>query len=197
MKKYAILKFKKLIGNRLYLTPRGSSLGETLKYTEWLNDPRVSDFLGRTSMAISYEEEKEHLENALKNPNERSFNITDSKTNKIIGTISLERIEWVGKSAELGILIGDEEFRSKGYGTEAIRIILDYAFNFLNLNCIYLALISSNKRAYKCYLKCGFKDSGRIRDRIFINGQYYDMLFMDILSSEFSGDYIMNKEINA
>ena len=52
-----------------------------------------------------------------------------------------------------------------------------------------------NERAHKCYLKCGFKDTGLSREQYFIDGKYYDKLYMDILESEFNGDYIKNKNI--
>ena len=191
-----VSKYKKLIGDRLYLSPRGSSSQEALQYTQWMNDLGVTDYIGRTAMTVSVEGENEHLESARKNSNDRNFNIIDLKSDEFIGTVSLEKIEWISRSAELGIFIGNKGFQSKGYGTEAILIILDYAFNYLNLHSVHLSLISANERAHKCYLKCGFRDTGRLRDRIFINGKRYDMLFMDILSSEFSGDYIRNKEIN-
>ena len=56
-------------------------------------------------------------------------------------------------------------------------------------------MLSINERAHKCYLKCGFKDTGFSRDAIFLNGKYYNKLHMDILESEFDGDYIRNKNI--
>ena len=113
----------------------------------------------------------------------------------MIGTVSLENINHINRCATLGIFIGDKEFRSKGYGTEAIRLILEYGFKYLNLHSIRLDLLSANKRAHKCYLKCGFKDTGTSREEIFLNGKYYDKLHMDILENEFECSYIKNKNI--
>lgn len=95
-----------------------------------------------------------------------------------------------------GIFIGDKDYREKGYGTEAIRLILDYGFNYLNLNNIKLDLMEFNERALACYKKCGFKEYGRRRKCRFINGKYYDVIEMDILSEEFKGSYIKNKNIS-
>ena len=58
-----------------------------------------------------------------------------------------------------------------------------------------LDVLDVNERAHKCYLKCGFKDTGKDRERVFLNGKYYDMLHMDILENEFAGDYIRNKNV--
>lgn len=101
----------------------------------------------------------------------------------------------MNRTATLGIFIEDKEYLSKGYGTEAIRLLLDYGFNYMNLHSIKLHLMSFNERALKCYKKCGFKETGRIRENRFINGKYYDTIAMDILESEFSESYIRNKNI--
>ena len=77
----------------------------------------------------------------------------------------------------------------------AIKLILEYGFKYLNLHSIRLDLLSANKRAHKCYLKCGFKDTGASREEIFLDGKYYDKLHMDILENEFDGGCIKNKNI--
>lgn len=99
------------------------------------------------------------------------------------------------RSAVLGIFIGDKDYRSKGYGTEAIKMLLEYGFKYLNLHSIRLDVLDVNERAHKCYLKCGFKDTGCDRENIFINGKYYGKMHMDILEDEFDGDFIRNKNI--
>ena len=187
--------YKKLLGDRIYLSPKGVTEEEIEKYTKWLNDFNVTDYIGRSPFIVSSSGEKEWLEKSLKTSNNRDFNIIDIKSNQLIGSITLERIDSISRTAVLGIFIGDDEFRSKGYGSEAINLILEYGFKYLNLHNINLDLLSFNERAHKCYLKCGFKDAGRIREAVFINGNYYDRLRMDILDTEFIGDYIRNKNI--
>lgn len=139
------------------------------------------------------EGEKEFLE---KNTNsEVGFVIATLDDDKIIGTVSLERIKHVYRTATLGIFIGDKDYRSKGYGTEAIKLILEYGFKYLNLNNIKLDVMAFNEKAIACYKKCGFKEYGRRRECEFINGKYYDCISMDILAREFDGNYIRNKNI--
>lgn len=187
--------FKKLIGDRIYLAPKGTSEEEIEKFTEWMNDFQVTDYTGITSQIVTYNGEKEYLEKAEKNTDKRTFDIVNLEDDKLVGTVGLEKISWIERSAVLGIFIGEKDFRSNGYGTEAIKIILEYGFKYLNLHSIRLDLLSINERAHKCYLKCGFKDTGASREQIFLNGKYYDKLHMDILENEFEGDYIRNKNI--
>ncbi len=187
--------FKKLVGDRIYLSPKGTSNEEVKQFTEWMNDFDVTDYIGRTSQLITLEGEREWIETTAKNNKNINFNIIELDTNKLIGTISLEEFNWINRNAVLGIFIGDTEFRNNGYGAEAINLLLEYGFKYLNLHSILLSLLSINERAHKCYLKCGFKDVGRNREKLFLNGKYYDLLHMDILESEFSGDYIRNKNI--
>lgn len=186
---------KKLIGDRIYLSPKGISEEEINKYTEWMNDFQVTDYTGRSSQIMTWQREKEYLENVAKNNDNKSFNIMDLESDKLIGTVGLEHFNYIDRSAVLGIFIGESDFRSNGYGAEAIKLLLEYGFKYLNLHSIRLDLLSINERAHKCYLKCGFKDTGCSREAIFLNGKYYDKLHMDILENEFNGDYIRNKNI--
>lgn len=182
--------FKKLLGDRIYLSPRNIEDYEI--FTEWLNDFETTDYIGRSDNICTLTDEKEYLE---KNSNKYGFSIITLENDRIIGTVSLEKINYTNRTATLGIFIGDKEYRSNGYGTEAIRLILDYGFNYLNLNNINLSLMSFNERALKCYQKCGFKEYGRRRQCKYINGKYYDSIYMDILKSEFTESYIRNKNI--
>ena len=183
------------MGDRIYLSPKDSSNEEIEKFTEWMNDFKVTDYTGRSGQVVTLSGEKEWLENSAKDKENRNFNIIELSSNKLVGTIGLEHFNWICRSVVLGIFIGDEDYRNKGYGREAINLLLEYGFKYLNLHSIRLDLLDINERAHKCYLKCGFKDTGKSREEIFLNGKYYDELHMDILEYEFNGDYIRNKNI--
>ena len=182
--------FKKLVGDSIYLSPM--SIEDAEKFTEWMNDFETTDYIGRSSQIVTLQGEKEYLE---KNVKDNQFAIVSLEDDELIGTVSLEKIDYINRKATLGIFIGEKEARNKGYGTEAIKLILEYGFRYLNLNNIKLDLMEFNERAYKCYQKCGFKEYGRRRKSNFINGKYYDTIEMDILEEEFEGDYIINKNI--
>lgn len=183
--------FKKLVGDRIYLSPR--NIEDVEKFTEWMNDFEVTDYTGRSGALVSLEGERKYLEE--NNNPEATFSIVTLDNDKLIGTVGLEKINRTNRTAVLGIFIGDKDYLSKGYGTEAIRLVLNYGFNYMNLHNIRLNLMSFNERALKCYKKCGFKEVGRIRENKFVNGKYYDTIVMDILSSEFGESWIRNKNI--
>ena len=187
--------FRKIVGDRIYLSPRGASDEEIEKFTEWMNDFQVTDYINKSAQIMTAIGEKEWLENTARKNENKNFNIIDLNSNKLIGTIGLEKFNWTSRNAVLGIFIGDKNYRNNGYGTEAIKLLLEFGFKYLNLHSIRLSLLSVNERAHKCYLKCGFKDAGKSREEIFLNGKYYDKLYMDILEGEFEGDYIRNKNV--
>ena len=101
----------------------------------------------------------------------------------------------INRTAILGIFIGEKKEQNKGLGAETIKLLLDYGFNYLNLHEISLEVYEFNKRAIKCYEKVGFKECGRKRESKYLNGKYYDIITMDILKSEFKGNYIKNKNV--
>lgn len=184
--------FKKLVGERIYLSPRNSEDVEI--FTKWMNDFDITDFTGRSGAIVTLDAEKEYLEKNNLSTN-TTFSIVTNDYDKLIGTISLERVDNINRSACLGIFIGDKEYLNNGYGTEAIKLILDFGFNYMNLNSVHLNLMEFNERAHKCYIKCGFKDAGRLRKCKYINGKYYDSIMMDILKDEFNESFIKNKNI--
>lgn len=186
---------KKLIGDRIYLSPKCGLDEEVEKFTEWMNDFQITDYTGRSGELQSIMEERSWIENIVKDSKSKNFNIVELNNDELIGSVGLAHINWINRSAVLGVFIGDEKYRNNGYGTEAINLLLEYSFRYINLHSIRLELLDINERAHKCYLKCGFKDMGRSREKIFVNGKYYDTLYMDIIENEFEGDYIRNKNV--
>lgn len=183
--------FKKLVGEKVYLAPM---MMENLeKYTEWMNDFETTDYIGTSASITSLEGERNWLERNI--DNDGMFCIVEKESDKLIGNMGLKDINHLHRTATLGIFIGDKESRNKGYGTEAIKLLLDYGFNYLNLNNIKLDVFEFNQRAKACYEKCGFKEYGRRRKCYFLNGKYYDSIEMEILAEEFEGDCIKNKNI--
>lgn len=183
--------FKKLVGDTIYLSPRSADAAEIC--AEWMNDFQVTDYTGRSFQIVSIDNEIEYFEKNVNSPGD--FFIVTLEDDKLIGTIGFKDIDNINRCAELGIMIGNENYRGKGIGKEAIKLLLDFGFNYLNLNSVNLCFMEFNERARKCYTSCGFKEAGRIRQCKYINGKYYDSIKMDILKEEFTGSYIRNKNI--
>lgn len=113
------------------------------------------------------------------------FAIVLLENDVLIGGISLHNIDHLNRNAYIGIFIGGEEHRSKGYGAEAIRLILNYGFNTMNLHSINLTVRANNDAGISCYKKVGFREVGRLPEVFFIDGKYVDKIYMEILEHEF------------
>ncbi|HEX6816838.1 MAG TPA: GNAT family protein [Ktedonobacterales bacterium] len=104
---------------------------------------------------------------------------------KVIGDIGLHR--WKNRragTASLGIAISDPEYLGKGYGRDAISLLLDWSFRIQNYRRIELETLATNERAVRSYRACGFVEEGRKRLCEYVNGEYVDVLVMGILRSE-------------
>lgn len=176
--------FKKIVGEKVYLSPMNSD--DYLKYTEWLNDFEITKYLDRHALIQTIDNEKEWLNNQKKD--QCTLAIIDKNTDRLIGNIGFMHIDNINRTAELGIFIGDKDYLSRGYGSEAIMLILDFGFNYLNLNNIMLKALDFNKRAIKAYEKCGFKIFGTWNECIYFNGKYIDVVYMNILKKDFDSN---------
>ena len=152
---------------------------------EWINDSEIRPFLMMV-LPISRIQEIEFLQQRLCKPtNEDIILAIETKDGIYLGGIGLHRINYFDCHAEVGIVIGKKEYRGKGYGTDAMLTVLNYAFNQLNLHKVYLHVYSFNKRGIRSYEKCGFKREGLLKEHVFKKGKYHDVLRMGILKKEF------------
>jgi len=173
--------YRKLVGERLYLSPFDTDDIEICtKWAEWMNDKTVGDNYGGLTNLVTLSSAKKTLQELRG----YRFGIVLLDGDVLIGHISIHDIDHLNRNAFIGVFIGDEENRNKGYGAEAIRLVLGYAFNTLNLHSIMLSVHADNYAAINCYKKVGFRESGRRREWIFKDGKYIDKLYMDILASE-------------
>jgi RimJ/RimL family protein N-acetyltransferase len=106
--------------------------------------------------------------------------------NKFIGQCSLFNQNQVAQTAELGIGIGDKEYWGRGYGREAVNLLLEFGFQKHNIRRIFLRVEARNQRAIKAYSACGLIEEGRLREHVWNNGRYDDLIFMGILRKEWT-----------
>lgn len=102
----------------------------------------------------------------------------------LIGGAELTRIDWRNRSAELAVWIGDRAYRQRGCGTDAMRLALNYAFKLLGLNRVSYLAAASNEAAVEAYKQIGFRDEGRMRQAVYRDGRYLDVVMLGILREE-------------
>lgn len=102
----------------------------------------------------------------------------------LIGGCSLFHFDLHSRNCEIGIAIGDRAHLGRGYGTDAIRVLLHYAFVYRNMHKVYLGVWADNEPAIRSYVNCGFIEEGRLREHVWNDGRYKDLVYMGILRSE-------------
>jgi RimJ/RimL family protein N-acetyltransferase len=175
-----------ITGDRIYLRP--IDVEDADLFVLWLNDKEIREYWGATS-PLNKIREKEFLEPFYKDDRNVALGIVLKENDQLIGYTGLYGISVYHRRAELGILIGDKACWSKGYGTEAMNLILKHGFDQLNLHRIYLFVLDFNPRAIRAYEKVGFKKEGVFRDHGYRDGQYCDDYAMGILESEWREKY--------
>lgn len=170
---------RKLTGERIYLSPMNVDDAET--YARWLSDPAVTDGLGSTAKLIGSVGERKWIES---NQSDYQLAIIRKEDDKLLGNCGINEYNPMRRTAEVGLFIGDAENRGKGYGTETLKLLVKFCFDQLNLVNVMLKVFSFNEQAIACYEKVGFKKIGVRRKAYFINGEYCDEVYMDILKDE-------------
>lgn len=151
------------------------------KIRDWNEIDELSPLLGLKLPGQSVDYYKRCKE-MLKKRNSRLYAI-ETEAGKFIGKVELNQISWRRKEAELHICIGDQNFWDKGYGTEAVQVLLKLAFDNLGLSCVYLRVYRHNKRAIRCYEKCGFKKEAILKNRSWNElGRGYDIILMKVVT---------------
>jgi RimJ/RimL family protein N-acetyltransferase len=152
----------------------------------WCNDPGITRFLGsRYTAPIPWEQTESELNRYL-NGDAGGYNlvIADKETGKYLGQCALFMIDNQTRKAELAIVLAPGNLE-KGYGFEALRLLLRFGFGEVNLNRIWLTVNCNNARAIHVYEKAGFTREGTLRQDRYIGGVYEDVAVMSILREEF------------
>jgi RimJ/RimL family protein N-acetyltransferase len=152
----------------------------------WFNDLRVTEDLGkrRGLFSVTMEEEKRAIEKKVASAGERDFIIVTLADGTAVGVASLLGIDHRNASAELEVTIGEVREWGKGYGKEATRMLVDYAFDVLNLHRVHLTVAEYNARAIACFAACGFQKEGVLRDDHYHGGAYRSSQLMSVLREE-------------
>lgn len=177
-----------LIGDRVRL--RGIEREDLPTFVRWFNDPEVRQYLIMYE-PMSMAKEERWFEEMLERKNDFVFAIEAQIGERwvLIGNVGLHRIDWKNRTAIFGIALGEKAYWGQGFGTDATRTMLRFAFEELNLHRVELEVFDFNPRAMRSYEKAGFRQEGTRRQALFRHGRYHDVHLMSVLQSEFlSGD---------
>jgi [ribosomal protein S5]-alanine N-acetyltransferase len=171
-----------LESDRIYL--RGVELSDlTDKYIEWMNDSQINQFMETWHFPHTRENIAGYIKAHTDNRNEPFFAICakdrDSWNNfNHVGNVKLGPINWVHRHADISLFIGEKSLWGKGYGTEAIKLITDYAFNKLGLHKVKSGIYSRNTGSIHAFEKAGFQIEAILRDHVFFDGEYISIYMM-------------------
>lgn len=172
-----------ILGERVALGPLRRKLIPL--YARWQGDFLVQRTY-RTPGPVTIEEATAWFEPRAAGDGNAWFTIYERATWRPIGYTEIDGIDWRVGTAGFGILIGEADCRGRGYGTETTGLMLDFAFTALGLRSVMLTTDSYNLAGQAAYRKAGFREFGRRRECVLLNGSYYDMVYMDCLASEFT-----------
>jgi RimJ/RimL family protein N-acetyltransferase/nitroreductase len=173
--------FKRVEGNRVYLSP--IRVDDAELYLKWMNDPAVAVNFGFAHRLFSLAQEEAEL---VELSGRWTFAIVEKGSDRLLGNVFFMDMDHVYRIAEVGVFIGEAADRGKGYGGEALSLLLSYGFDFLDLHNILLHVHEDNQAAIKCYKKLGFRDCGRRTEAVYKNGKRVDMLSMELLKTWFA-----------
>ena len=147
----------------------------------WINDAQAaqSDMPYRPVDCLMF---KDWLDHQNKQNAQVLFIIRTLKPARAVGFVMFKNLSPVFRAAELGIRIGDESDRSKGYGSAAVTLALQYAWDTLNLRRVWLTVFAGNERAIASYRRAGFEQEGVMRQAAFSGGAWVDVVMMAALN---------------
>ncbi len=170
-------------GDAVYL--RALEREDVPRMHAWFNDPEIRAYLDLYH-PLSLDAEGAWYEHQ-QSPSctDKVYGIVHRESGTHIGNVGLHNFDWPSAQAEIGIVLGDKAFWSRGLGADAMRAVLRHAFSTLNLHRAYLQVYSYNPRAIRSYEKVGFIREAVLRGDVFHDGAYHDTIVMGLLREEF------------
>jgi RimJ/RimL family protein N-acetyltransferase len=149
----------------------------------WINDPEVTRTL-LIHRPMNREAEIEFIDKMTKSEQDVVLGIALNAGERLIGATGLNQIDTRNRQCQFGIFIGDKGEWGKGYGTEATRLITGFAFATLNLNRVWLHVTAENAAGIRAYERVGYRREGVLRQAVYKEGRYHDLVTMAILREE-------------
>ena len=173
-----------LLGEKTYLRPIELSDANG-PYLQWINTPDARLYLG----SVLFPTSKDALERYIRTNSDRDdaafFGIMVKTNDQFIGTARLTPIDWRNRYTTIGIFIGEPSARRQGYGSEVIKLLLDYGFNHLNLHKVTAGMPESNQASIRMFEKCGLREECRRKRHLFVNGRWEDHVILSMFQEEY------------
>lgn len=173
-----------MIINGEYVLLRAVEESDNAMLLSLINDPDTEMMLGGSSWLVSEAEQLKWFENQERSRDVLRCIVALKDDGKAIGTIILSDIDQKNATGHIHIKMSKDGGRGKGFGTDAVNTMVQYAFEELRLNCIYANILSYNEVSIKLFERCGFKKDGVLRQRVFKKGQFYDLFYYSRLISD-------------
>jgi diamine N-acetyltransferase len=171
-----------LVGERVYLRPIEPE--DLSLVRRWANDPEIRRLTGEV-LPMSQAGADGFMEKVRQDKERVWFVVVRREDHRVIGEAGLLRMFHAWRTTDLTLIIGERDAWGKGYGTEAILLLLDYAFGALNFHRVAVGVVGFNEKAIRFYEKVGFRKEGRQRDGYYCDHAYHDFVMMSILEDEF------------
>lgn len=172
----------KLTNERIYLRP--VQLADAPLFLKHTEDEEIRYMTG-TKARFSIEQIERHIEQTQQDDTRYDFAICLNVTDQLVGELSVLDIDPDNQSAGFRITMNAMELTGKGYGTEAIAIVLAFVFDELKLNRLQLEVYSHNERGLRAYEKNGFKREGVLREALYLNGAFSDEIIMAVIRRDY------------
>ena len=184
------IKPRVLTGTRVYLRPLAKE--DSVYLRKWSDDAEIRGLIGEVT-SMSQADCEKFLEEVCADNSREWFVVVIKKNDRVIGEAGLLRMFPAWRTTDVSVIIGEKEEWGKGYGTETILLLLDYAFRHLNFHRVAIGVVGFNERALRFWEKVGFRREGIQRDGYYYDDKYYDFVTMSILEDEFRELRVGNK----
>lgn len=174
-------------GTRIYLREvRLSDVSD--QYVAWMNDPDVNEFLETRFKPQTVASITAYVRQMNTDPNNIFLAMMTVESDAHIGNIKIGPVNWFHRSADLSLFLGAKKYWGKGFGTEAIRLAADFAFNSLNLHKLNAGIYEGNQGSIRAFEKAGFVKEGCRFGQRFFKGRYVDEVVMGLLNPKDLGN---------
>lgn len=172
-----------IAGHQVYL--RSIERADLAQMVPWINDPEVTRLLFMGLRPANLELLEEQWQQDQRSQNEVAFAVRTKADDAFIGTTGLYSINWVMRSAEFRVFLGNKSYWNRGIGTECTKLMVEYGFDKLNLNKVWLGVNTENIGGIRAYENAGLSREGVLRQEQYRNFRYYDVIRMSILRTEY------------